>query len=349
MNPDPHEVLTGEDEQLWVDETFRRVAAGWNYVQDAVAGRDLSDRSREAIDIIVSRLKPAADHVYADIRHKLATSPALAPALHAPADQADPKRLPQGSQDSSHGKPTRGRATLFGRLSWLPDGIGRAADIITLVLFVLAAIAFARTHLSAHHHNARSATNKNTGPRTSSAKSAVPLVPNAASSCASAEALVASLRPIPTFVGSPGQLGGGVNIVEERLLPSGTYADVVRATAGDQIEMSIELSNTAYGSIQNLVVKVQLVPEHSWCWRATASASSKVTPGGNAKLGSVYVLLPKARPTTVNYVPRSTKLYPGSDEKPVNLKDGILEAGLPLPYQLTGGTTWFVNFLAEVR
>jgi hypothetical protein len=78
MNPAPQEVETDEEEHAWMDEAFKRVAAGWYYVQDAVAGRPLNERARQTLDIHVSRLKPAAERVYEDLRMKLATAPPVA-------------------------------------------------------------------------------------------------------------------------------------------------------------------------------------------------------------------------------------------------------------------------------
>jgi hypothetical protein len=75
LNPAPRRVETDEEEHAWMDETFKRVAAGWYDVQDAAAGRPLKERSRQVVDIHVDKLKPAAERVYEDLRMKLATAP----------------------------------------------------------------------------------------------------------------------------------------------------------------------------------------------------------------------------------------------------------------------------------
>lgn len=75
LNPAPRWVETDEEEHAWMDETFKRVAAGWYDVQDAAGGRTLNERSRQVVDIHVDKLKPAAERVYEDLRLKLATAP----------------------------------------------------------------------------------------------------------------------------------------------------------------------------------------------------------------------------------------------------------------------------------
>jgi hypothetical protein len=75
LNPKPRQVETDEEEHAWMDETFKRVAAGWYDLQDAAAGRALNERSRQVVDIHVDKLKPAAERVYEALRLKLAMAP----------------------------------------------------------------------------------------------------------------------------------------------------------------------------------------------------------------------------------------------------------------------------------
>jgi hypothetical protein len=83
MNPEPRQVETDEDEHAWMDETFKRVLGGWHVIEDAAAGRTLDSTHEQMLRHHITRLKPAAERVYEDIRLKLATAPPAAP-LPAP-------------------------------------------------------------------------------------------------------------------------------------------------------------------------------------------------------------------------------------------------------------------------
>lgn len=137
MNPEPKQVESDEDEHAWMDETFKRVAGGWFYVQDAVAGRPLDERGRQALDVHVNRLKPAAERVYEGLRMKAAGSSSAAGGAsgHLVADVAD--RDPFGSAwadlDVSHVENFLARTTEDEPLHWeakagevTPDHVRRA-------------------------------------------------------------------------------------------------------------------------------------------------------------------------------------------------------------------------------
>jgi hypothetical protein len=75
MNPQPREVLSDDDEQAWMNDTFKRVMGGWHYWEDAAAGRSLNIDGRRALDVLIDELRPAARRVYEDVRLKLASAP----------------------------------------------------------------------------------------------------------------------------------------------------------------------------------------------------------------------------------------------------------------------------------
>lgn len=75
MNPAPRDVQTEDEEHAWLDETFRRVAAGIHVIENAAAGRPLDARSREVLEHYEQKLKPAAERVCADLRLRVATAP----------------------------------------------------------------------------------------------------------------------------------------------------------------------------------------------------------------------------------------------------------------------------------
>jgi hypothetical protein len=74
MNPEPQEVTT-ESEHAWMNDVFMRVAGGWHVVEKAAAGQQLSSSEQQTLGSVLDRVKPAARHVYEDVRLKLALAP----------------------------------------------------------------------------------------------------------------------------------------------------------------------------------------------------------------------------------------------------------------------------------
>lgn len=75
MNPKPQESHSEEDDHRYMNDLFMRVAGGWTYIEDVMAGRPLSEVGRNYIDVLVPKLKPAAARVYDDLRMRMATTP----------------------------------------------------------------------------------------------------------------------------------------------------------------------------------------------------------------------------------------------------------------------------------
>jgi hypothetical protein len=75
LNPAPREIQTEEDQHARMDELFKRVLGGWHILEDAAAGRPLDAQGRQTLAIHIEKLKPPAEHVYADLRLKVAMAP----------------------------------------------------------------------------------------------------------------------------------------------------------------------------------------------------------------------------------------------------------------------------------
>jgi hypothetical protein len=74
-NPEPVEIVTDEDRLAAMNRALHEVSGGWHTIQRVMAGRDLSDQDRRAVELHVERIRPAAERVYEDVRLRLATAP----------------------------------------------------------------------------------------------------------------------------------------------------------------------------------------------------------------------------------------------------------------------------------
>jgi hypothetical protein len=147
------------------------------------------------------------------------------------------------------------------------------------------------------------------------------------------------------LVGSPGQSSGGP-AVELRLLPAGDYTRVARAVPGDLFNVSTQIGNTQYGSLAPVSVKASVSSDRGRCWRIIVSA--KEPTAGETEWEPVLILLQHGTPTKLEYVPGSTDLEEeGGHVIGGGLPDGVLGSWIRLPYEIPGGTTYFLNF--EVR
>jgi hypothetical protein len=75
MNPQPREIHTDEDRMAWMGETLKRVSGGWHVIERAASGHSLDSNDKRTLELVIERLKPAAERVYEDLRLKLATTP----------------------------------------------------------------------------------------------------------------------------------------------------------------------------------------------------------------------------------------------------------------------------------
>ena len=155
-------------------------------------------------------------------------------------------------------------------------------------------------------------------------------------------------RPYTVFVDSPGQLASGGRSLVGRVIPSGKYTQVVRVNSGDQVKLSIGLHNTEYGSVDNVVLRARLAAYGKGCWRVTAASRSRTEDGGTATFGPVLIVWPAGQASGLEYVHRSTELLDENGGVLGRLRDGLVAAGVPVPYAIPGGTTYFVNCLVRV-
>src|SRR5690348_7382990 len=80
------------------------------------------------------------------------------------------------------------------------------------------------------------------------------------------------------LAGSPGQLAQGAGLYQvKNLTQKGSYASTISATCNDEIEYSMELANTGFGSLTNVVLNATL-PNGGGVSTATATTDL----GGNS-------------------------------------------------------------------
>jgi LPXTG-motif cell wall-anchored protein len=149
----------------------------------------------------------------------------------------------------------------------------------------------------------------------------------------------------PVFADSPGQLQGGSNTnVVKNVTQKGSYSATTSASACDVVQYSVELHNTEYGKLSNIVVKATM-PSTSSTSHVSSMTATTAAGGTTGTSGSVKVTTSTA--LSQSYVTGSTKLYDGNGTLVKTLADGITtSAGLNVG-DLNGSTTEFVNFQAK--
>jgi hypothetical protein len=75
LTPAPREIQTEDEQHARMDELFKRVLGGWHVLEDAAAGRPLDEQGRKTLAIHIEKLKSPAEHVYSDLRLKVAMAP----------------------------------------------------------------------------------------------------------------------------------------------------------------------------------------------------------------------------------------------------------------------------------
>jgi hypothetical protein len=142
------------------------------------------------------------------------------------------------------------------------------------------------------------------------------------------------------FAGSPGQLAGGDNYLVKNLTQKGAYANTISATCNDEVQYSMQLSNTQFGGLNNVILKATL-PSAGGVSTATATTDLGGTSGTS---DTVTVSLGSGQ--TQSLENGTTVLYDGSGNAIKTLPDTIT-SGVNIG-TLNGSTTEFVNFKAKV-
>jgi hypothetical protein len=160
-----------------------------------------------------------------------------------------------------------------------------------------------------------------------------------------ANSTCAGLRATRALQGSPGQLAGGSDLLLVKVLPHGRYERAVRVSAGDTVSFSMQLSNTAYGGINNVAVAAPLRRMTGGCWRVVVDVHSS-SPSIHSY--PAYLVPPSGTNSRLVIVRGSTIFYDGT-RRVATLNDTIAASHADVPYTLDGGTTYFVNFDVRIK
>jgi hypothetical protein len=139
---------------------------------------------------------------------------------------------------------------------------------------------------------------------------------------------------------SPGQLGGGDNYMVKNITQKGAYANTISASCNDEIQYSMELTNTQFGGLNNVTLKANL-PSNGGVSTATATTDLGGTSGTS---DTVTVNLGSGQ--TQSLENGTTTLYDDKGNAIKTLPDTIT-SGVNIG-TLNGSTTEFVNFKAKV-
>lgn len=146
----------------------------------------------------------------------------------------------------------------------------------------------------------------------------------------------------PAFAASPGQLAGGDNYLVKNLTQGSAYANSVSATCNEEVQFSMQLSNTEYGALNNVTLKATL-PSGG----GTSTASATTHLGGTTGTSDTASFTLGAN-QTIGYEAGSTVLYDGNGSVIRTLGDGVTNGGVNIG-TIDGSTTKFVNFKAKVE
>lgn len=143
-----------------------------------------------------------------------------------------------------------------------------------------------------------------------------------------------------TAFAAPGQLAGGSNLYKVRnVTQNGGYSSSISAVCNDTVKYSVELSNSQYGPLTNVMVKANLA---SGAINVSAQNETGATVTSD---GQVNVALSKG---TLQYVAGSTNLYMVNGTFVKTLADGVASNGVNAG-DLGGSTREFVQFQAKVK
>jgi hypothetical protein len=152
--------------------------------------------------------------------------------------------------------------------------------------------------------------------------------------------------------GSPPQLAEGQDLLLVKRLPNGGYERAIRVARGDTVRFSMELNNTSYSGIENMAAAAHVSRMAGGCWRVLVWVHSTAP---TIHSYPVYLVNPARQDIRVLPIAGSTKLWlwdtsDHKDHRLSTLQDGILSpSGIPVPYTMQGGTTWFVDFDARIK
>jgi hypothetical protein len=159
--------------------------------------------------------------------------------------------------------------------------------------------------------------------------------------------LAAALAVVPVLAvgssalaGSPGQLAGGDNYLVKNITQKGAYANTISATCNDEVQYSMQLSNTQFGALNNVTLKATL-PSAGGASTATATTDLGGTSGTS---DTVTVNLGANQTQALEN--GTTVLYDGSGNAIKTLPDTIT-SGVNIG-TINGSTTEYVNFRAKV-
>lgn len=146
----------------------------------------------------------------------------------------------------------------------------------------------------------------------------------------------------PAFAASPGQLAGGDNYVVKNVTQGGAYANSISAACNDEVKYSMQLSNTQFGALDNVTLKVTL-PSAGGV--STATATTNLGGQSGTSDTATVNLTSGANQALVN---GTTVLYDGNGNVIKTLGNNVTAGGENIG-TIEGSTTKFVNFKAKVN
>lgn len=156
---------------------------------------------------------------------------------------------------------------------------------------------------------------------------------------------IAAFSMSPVLADSPGQLEGGSAVYEVKdVTQNGAYATTISAKSGDLVEYSVEIHNGAYGSLSDVVVRVDL-PSNSATSNTSTVTATTSDGGTTGTTGTATVNLSSAE--AITYTSGTTELYNEQGTVIEKLPDTITSNGVDIG-AVNGSTTEFVNFEARV-
>lgn len=141
----------------------------------------------------------------------------------------------------------------------------------------------------------------------------------------------------PVFADSPGQLGGGSDVIKvKNITQNGSYSANANVTCNEEVQYSIRLHNAAYGRLTDVKVSANL-----------ANGSFTAVPGEGASAGTNGSVTVNVAKGTLAYENGTTILYDANGKAIKTLPDTITSGGVNVG-NINGSTTEFVNFKAKV-
>lgn len=136
--------------------------------------------------------------------------------------------------------------------------------------------------------------------------------------------------------------------MEGRLLSTHRWTDWLRARSGEEVDLSVMLSNTQYGTVRQVAVAVGIAERLGECWRLDGvihAAGENDTHFGPMLIQSQSGL----ESEQLMYVSSSTRLLEEDGNELAKLPDRIVGEGVRLPYSLPGGTSYYVDFRMKLK